>query len=393
MTKALEIFEILTGIFQFLGKRRNYYNLDPSCHLTRCALVNKVWLSAARQELYSYVYLNTYDGLEDCLMRFWETISKSPHLALRVRTLNFGLEYVYHGVTADLAKVIASCPNLTSIRIYGLDNNALEDLVGALKSRSRLESLEISPYTFGSLECNGLCDMGTFLGILQCWPNMRSVLVHENGLFEEPGKGEIEVTRNACPYLRRFDFRSEPMPAERHFVTLSQIAPSLSELRLRGPLVGRKELQHALRTWATTITELRLDFSGPTFSGTARGIQSNMDCHLDDIITLMPALRYLTISTHYLRPSTLTHDSFKNLETLIYDMMEEELREFVGILRQPGLLPALQQLAVSARMFQYEFEINMVEEMKAECRRRGVAVHGRFFEEKRDNENFDPLED
>ncbi|TFY57108.1 hypothetical protein EVG20_g8673 [Dentipellis fragilis] len=275
------------------------------------------------------------------------------------------------GETLYLAKSIAACPNLTGFRIHGWNGYELEELTTALKACAKLESLEIMRYSLSDIECDEFCDLATFFDMLK-------------DAWEEGKEDEIVVTPNSCPDLRHFKFHCRTM-TRRYLEALAKIAPSLSRLRFQeGLLLSREELQYALQTWAPNLTELALNFSEPdshTFSHARSDSDSKTDYHLDDILMQMPNLRTLLLGSRYCRPSTLGDGRFANLETLIYDMREGELPELIGVLRQPGSLSALRQLAVSARLSGGSFESGVSNEMDGVCRQRGIRVRDRFFEE------------
>ncbi|KAA1477778.1 hypothetical protein DENSPDRAFT_622623 [Dentipellis sp. KUC8613] len=383
--------KILTRILQFVSKKRiSLFDLKPPYRLARCALVNKAWLAAAREVLYTHVYLGTCNARDDSVKQFFKTVSKSPHLARLVRSINFGTQYMQRGETSYLAKSIRACSNLTGIRVYGWNGYELDDLTAALKACAKLESLELNRYSLSDVECDEFCDLAGFFDMLKGWPKIRTIVVHKNTVgwdeeaWEEEKEDEIVVTPNSCPDLRHFKFHCGTM-TRRYLEALAKIAPSLSRLRFQEGLpLSREKLQYALQTWAPNLTELALNFSeraNHTFGRADSDADSKTDYHLDDILMKMPNLRTLLLSSRYCRPATLGGGKFPNLETLIYDMRKGELSKFIGILRQPGCLPALQQLAVSLRTSGDKMDANMSNEVDVVCRQRGVRVRDRFFEE------------
>ncbi|TFY55458.1 hypothetical protein EVG20_g9308 [Dentipellis fragilis] len=373
--EALKNLAVTSQILPLLRKGRGADGQDPDHCFTQYALVNKTWLSVSRRELYRYVHLNTSDKKRGAMHQFCETITKSPHLASLVRSINFVSGSLEAGETSDLARAIILLPNLTAVRIRGWNPDELDKLALALKSCSKLEALELSPESASKKGSTPLYTICAFFEALHSWPKLCMVFVHrsavgsrytgpilEDVVLEEGNT--IEWVEKACPDLRRFEFHygRRDGPTNGYLLALSKMAPSLSELYLRdGPILSGEFLRPALKTWAPHLTELRLDFHRFTFIG---DFESH---HLDDILTRMPALRTLLVSTRYLRLSSLAGGSFANL---------------AAALIKPGSLPSLRRLAPAPSRSLGFFDSASFEHILDICRQRDITVCERCFHDK-----------
>ncbi|TFY55459.1 hypothetical protein EVG20_g9309 [Dentipellis fragilis] len=310
--EALNNLDITSQILPLLRKGRGADGQDPDHCFAQYALVNKTWLTVSRRELYRDVYLNISNKRRGTMHQFCETITKSPHLASLVRSINFVAGSLRTGETSDLAQAIALLPNLTGVKIYGWHPDQLHALALVLKSSTNLETLELSPDGCSEKGFTPLYTMSAFLEAMRGWTKLRTL--EEAAAIK---KAKFETT---CPDLRRLELHYRPTdpPINGHLSALSKIAPTLSELCLRdSPPLSGEILLEALQAWAPTLTELRLDFCRIHFSD-----DFEEQHHLDDILISMPELRTLVLSSRYIRPSSLVaaNGSFAKLETLIYDM-------------------------------------------------------------------------
>ncbi|TFY81779.1 hypothetical protein EWM64_g2239 [Hericium alpestre] len=356
------------------------------------ALVNKQWLQAARDVLYSHVHLGSSErSVRKTIESLLRTLSGSPALAKIVRAIDFGSFYMEEGETKGLAKVIKLCDNLCEVRLNGWNSYELKDLVDALKSKKRLQVLDISHSSLSDRDCGCFCYLPEFLEMLQGWPELRSATVwmdtvdyDYSGFSSDAGEEAptaVKVIPGACPELRRFNWLSGCLE-QRHLAAISQIAPSLSEFQLKeGSTMTRQDLLVPLQLWAPRLTHFGLNFYEQVATRYVPDDDMEpIDRHLDDIISDMPLLRILDISSMFLKPATLSH-GFPALTILDYRISAEELDEFISILSDPNAMPSLFELSLGPRVSRDRLDSDLLDKMHTLCRSRGITLRGQFYRE------------
>ncbi|TFY76184.1 hypothetical protein EWM64_g7828 [Hericium alpestre] len=395
---------VLAHIFQFTH-RRSGLNFAANAELAETALVSKQWLEAARNALYTHVYLGTEDDLDETVEIFLETLQESPTLAQRVRAIDFGSFRMYRGETKGLAEAIKLCDNLREIRIWGWNGYELEELIDVLKSKTKLQVFEINRTSLTDIPCDYFCNVREFIGMMQGWPELRSVTVWMNTLdydssgwdddedAEEKSGGvrarkPVPVIPGVCSQLQHFDWRCGLLD-DSHLEAISNMAPSICEFQLKGSGLTRQDLLAPLQLWAPRLTSLVLNFYNKRFSWGVPEYDKMriVDCHLDDIISAMPLLRVLDISSLYIKPATLAN-GFADLFALDYRIAPEELDEFISLLSDPSALPALRELNLDPRVSEekydsdrdssVQFDSARFEVFRKVCRKGGIKIRDHF---------------
>ncbi|TFY77992.1 hypothetical protein EWM64_g6020 [Hericium alpestre] len=295
--------------------------------------------------------------------------------------------------TRGLAQAIKLCENLCKVRLSGWNGYELQTLIDALKLKKRLQVLDINRNSLSDKDCDSFCYLPEFIEMLQEWPELRSVTVwmdtvdrDDDGFLsdadEEKAAKANQVIPGACHKLRRFDWQSGCLE-ERHLAAVAQIAPSLSEFQLtesEGDMMTRQDLLVPLQLWAPRLTHFGLNFYEDAYSWTvpSNDTRLSVDYYLDDMISAMPLLCVLDISSMYLKPATLSH-RFTALTILDYRITAKELDEFISILSDPTALPSLSELSLSPRIGKEKFDGNLLDNIHALCRSRGVTIRDRFY--------------
>ncbi|KAI0319155.1 hypothetical protein OF83DRAFT_1082476, partial [Amylostereum chailletii] len=145
--------ELLMVIFSMTNPDRGPRNFGTNTFLPTLALLNKDFLSVARRELYSEVFLtNTPRAhVKDVACAFLRTIRISPALADNVRAIHYGGgEEVSEDEIKYLSDIISRTDGLLHLRIFGFEYYSLHRLVTAIRARKRLQSIEVSTFTLAN---------------------------------------------------------------------------------------------------------------------------------------------------------------------------------------------------------------------------------------------------
>ncbi|TFY76438.1 hypothetical protein EWM64_g7574 [Hericium alpestre] len=163
-------------------------------------------------------------------------------------------------------------------------------------------------------------------------------------------------------------------------MALSQIAPALSDLWLNdGLMMQCQQLLIPLQLLALQLMSLVLNLQEHWLPTVA--------CPMDNIISTMPLLCTLYVSSFYLKLATLSH-GFSDLKILDYCVIPQELEEFITILSNPSTLPALRKVTLILRVSYGDsesedessqgdvenFDTDMFKVLRALCLKRGIKI-------------------
>ncbi|TFY76177.1 hypothetical protein EWM64_g7838 [Hericium alpestre] len=333
--------EVLAQIFS-MTYARSAFDRAANPSLADFALVNKQWLEPARDILYIHVYLGTPDCLLETMELFLCTLRSSPGLAGLVRAIGFGSFCMERGEMKNLAEAIKLCDNLQELRLSGWNDDELQDLFDALLSKKRLQVLHVDRHALSGIRCGSVSQVA-------------ALRLAERVLGGAPSRG-IVPDRAA-----------------------------LSDLWLNdGLMMRRQQLLVPLQLLAPRLTSLVLNLQERWLPTVARP--------MDDIISAMPLLRALYVSSFYLKPATLSH-GFSDLKILDYRVVPQELEEFITILSNPSTLPALREVTLILRVSYGDnesedessqgdvenFDTDMFEALRALCLKRGIKIRDQFY--------------
>ncbi|KAI0058668.1 hypothetical protein BV25DRAFT_1217136 [Artomyces pyxidatus] len=383
--------EILVKIFR-MTKRCTPYDLAVNRTLPKLARVNKDWLAAAREVLYSNVYLGNQENLADTVKHLLRTLTQAPHLATRVHAIYYGSFHMIRSETANLARIITLCGplNLRHLQIHGYNGYELKSLREAMKKAVNLHSFQISRFSLSGMECSPFCSVAQFFEILQCWPDLRSMMLYQDLLTDywtsskSKKKFPFPVTPGILSNLTRLEDRDNLYA--KHLLALTHIAPNLATLILTALPVFTPEGLSVLHGWKDSLTHLIIN-TDPESAETR-------DVEIGDVLASMPNLRILELSAKCL-PSTAfdTHIGFLSLQQLTYriEKQSDDLDILTkSLLAQPPCLPAMRQVAVRTDYsFSWDggfakttdFREGAFAAFKAACAGRGIRLKEAFDNE------------
>ncbi|KAI0045376.1 hypothetical protein FA95DRAFT_127262 [Auriscalpium vulgare] len=362
--------EVLQEIFSNT-KSEDAWEVEPNSELTQLALVSKRWADVAKRELFTHACLGDRfsDELEDFgddeddgnrkrLKSFRDTLRATPATAAIVRGINFGTYWDDYDDVENtfLGEILALCPNLVEVRLEGWMPDTTP-LVQALTACPKLRKVRISDrsedeVTISSGEDQPFCTVADFLTMLQAWPAIESVILAGNvvGPREDEGIASTWATvANSCPFLTRFNFTCPALAQDQYLLALSEIAPSISSLELDNsqddekPPMTEAALTTILNRWGASMTSLTIIHWQTPDPG-----EEYYSARLDPVLSTMPVLRELSITSSYLNPTSLARN-FGALAVLEYEIWAEELAAVTSALRETGSMPALRKVKVRLR--------------------------------------------
>ncbi|KAI0042804.1 hypothetical protein FA95DRAFT_515657 [Auriscalpium vulgare] len=340
--------EVIMSIFDMTHPPQGTHGIKANSFLPTVALINKSYLNYARRNLYSEVHLNAPDhgdSCEDTVQKFMETVANTPLLAAMVRYIHYGGgKAVTEDETHALSIAISSCTGLLHLRIFGYDWFAVRNVSQSIMTRPNLETLEISTFTLMREYTSIFSTLSSFLLMIQSLSRIRSVIIHPQtvGWDRDAPDRLSQILVGACPLLEKFVYGCGDYWDNRHVVALARMAPFVSVLELTGTVTNIRNtgLTIALEAWSGTLTEMTFHFP---LSELRHGSHDALG--IDDVVTRMPRLRTLRLSTAFILPTGFLRGP-PNLEHLEYTLWQGQFAELTEILQRPSTLPNLKTLSV-----------------------------------------------
>ncbi|KAI0045863.1 hypothetical protein FA95DRAFT_1560743, partial [Auriscalpium vulgare] len=388
--------EILLKIFS-MTKRRGLYDLAANRTLPKLALVCKSWLVAARELLYTAVYVGNSRN-ELAAKSLNRTLSASPPLRSMVRSISFGTYDHEYGETKALAGIIALCaPSLRSLSLSGYNRGVeLAALREAMTHAVHLQNLKISSHNQRDRECGRFATIPKFFSMIQCWPELQTIKFYQDVLaawdedrdFKGQGqttnggtKGSIPVTPGALPAFKSFDDRYNF--SGKHLLALSHLAPNLSTLAVYSEALFSLSGIAALKALSPSLTKLHIT------TNPSKGDFDKFGAEVASLIAAAPCLRSLEMASKCMLPSAfLDAEAFPALEHLDYEIRKDtdEIHVLTDALRaQPHRAPALKVLVLMTghRAFNgfadpRSFQDGVHQALKEVCATRGVRLKEDF---------------
>ncbi|KAI0045854.1 hypothetical protein FA95DRAFT_1680199 [Auriscalpium vulgare] len=392
--------EILLKIFS-MTKRRGLYDLAANRTLPKLALVCKSWLFAARELLYTAVYLGNSRNAS-AAKKLKRTLSASPPLRSMVRSISFGTYDHEYGETKSLARIIALCaPSLRSLSFSGYNSGIeLAALREAMTHAVHLQNLNISSHDQRDRECARFATIPQFFSMIQCWPELQTIKFYQYVLgpfwdedwdFKGEGqtenwetKGSIPVTPGALPVFKSFDDRYNL--SGKHLLSIAQLAPNLSTLAVYSEVLFSLSGIAALKALSPSLTKLHITTNPST------DVFDEFGEEVASLLAAAPNLRSLEMASKCMLPSAfLDAQAFPALEHLDYEIRKDtdEIHVLTDALRaQPHRAPALKELVLMTGLRAFggfarpgSFQDGVHQALKEVCASRGVRLKEDFDSE------------
>ncbi|KAI0045377.1 hypothetical protein FA95DRAFT_127261 [Auriscalpium vulgare] len=375
--------EVLQEIFSNMNPEpRAWRELEPHSELTELALVSKRWADVAKRELLTHVYLCELSDDAQRLKSFRDMLRASPTSAAIVRGIHFGswMEDIDEIENETLGEILTLCPNLVEVRLQGCMPNTAP-LVQALAACPKLQKVYISdrPIEHVGCECDPFCTAPEFLTMLQSsWPAIQSVTLADGAVGPREDEEDVASTwttlANSCPFLTRLEISCPAAVQDQYLLALSEIAPSISSLELDNGQGNKNRLTEAalttiLNRWGASMTSLTIIHWQAPYPG-----EEYYSARLDPVLSAMPVLRDLSITSSYLSPTSLACD-FGALAVLEYEIRAEEGAAVTSALRETGSMPALRKVKISLRErpAKLSSDLNdLLDGLRDSCKSRGI---------------------
>lgn len=303
------------------------YNYFPNVALYRLLFVCKPWYKVVQRRLYRSIALgsdepefeshddeddsegeedysededdeddedNAYTERHDRLLR---SLQRNPQLASLVHELRLGVMHDPTPATKAYGQILSLCTNVRSVGLHGWSYHHIQDIRDALRGTRQLEKLVVHAHSLGDIQCDKFMSFDElFYYMIVYWPNLKSVLMHNDAIGEElvdwcewrKGNGEQDDEKDeeeiedeadgddedkdwededeereippwpfadpikehklpnrevlkaiitsppnsVCPQLREFTLREGWRPYTVHLRALSRIAPNMKTLRM-----------------------------------------------------------------------------------------------------------------------------------------------------------------
>lgn len=174
--------ELLHKIIVMTNRRRAPFDHKSNRTLPRLARVSKALRAATVYVLYSDVYISSEE--DDRILwktrAFRRTVTTNAYLASLVRSIHFSSLYYSRGETRTLAQAIETCPNLEGVEIWGWNGYELDELKDAIQSKKGMKNVILSRRGISDIECDHFCTLEGFMNMLQGWPMLERVLIHND---------------------------------------------------------------------------------------------------------------------------------------------------------------------------------------------------------------------
>lgn len=346
-----EILEIIIEIFisqykDLHSSRSNAIKFLPQWYLTPLLRVSKLWCQLSERHLYQSIAVGSkfprhfpsldgesFEERKELLRRILETqlrqpghitaeilvntLAKNSRLASMVKELQLGIEDDNHDEvpewTLTIISIIRLCPNVEQVEIRGFHYTKLDKLMAALKTKSSLVSLHISPRNLSNLGMRGGTASQLFEA-MQSWPKLKSITAD----------GFLDVTR-----------RGEPLSAEA--TSLTKCCPELQTLVFTGADLDATDLK-ALRMMCPGVTNLHIPIQG----GQGKNGEETLDALSDCLRAWSSTLECVRLKVREYRvayaPFCDALSTLRNLRELHIDFMEVEINSISKLPRLSHLL-------------------------------------------------------
>ncbi|KAI0058667.1 hypothetical protein BV25DRAFT_1919172 [Artomyces pyxidatus] len=370
------------------------YQADPSRRgpvLASLALVCKEWLPEVRRALYQSLYLgNRWTTPAHTMTLLVRTLSTSPSLASLVREVDAHRSQGLGRYTLFvLAEAITLCPNIRRLKVHttGYHDDEKDALLHALRSCSSLEHLKLTMLSL-DLEDKASFTIDELWNMLQSWPQIAYINVGSSMGPSVTPPDRAVVPSIVCSHLRQFSTGIRLDDAQ--LVTLSHVAPSLSELETvcHPTRMTDHGLGAALRIWTPTLAILRLTPTqfqdGPSYPHHAMG---GFDAYtISSVISSLEAVQILEVPADYIQPQHLSR-RLKKLTHLTYNCMRDAFASgLLTALDQDDTLLALRVLTLPTAHFdgaaadsgawrRVDWDPSLRRALKAVCETRGIRLY------------------
>ncbi|KIY53546.1 hypothetical protein FISHEDRAFT_68762 [Fistulina hepatica ATCC 64428] len=414
-TICAEVLDRILSNFDYHEREFDFTAYDVYLPFT---LVNHHWYVVANRRLYLHVASGEAEDAEILL----DTLRTRPDLAGTVRSINFGTRHFHREETEIHAAAIRLCHNLVALKLSGWNGFTQAPLVEAVRDAHTLKSISINRYGISDMEGDTFCSGLELLRMMHVWPGIEEVVIcncalsaeyHDDSTSasesdsngesdDEPGstpedreyqrqrreirarlKAEWKEERRVLAERRQFDQTtdwSNATPCLRD-VQFSQISGSLDNTFLSRFATMAPNLQHfradmlhaldglrlCLRTWRHSLRTLRINTSSSHYQPTDGAVKW---AGIDDAVPELTALQALAVSDLFVLPGTLRR-CVAPIEYIEYEGSAEHMREVVGVLSSPDVLPTL-------RVFRTYYK-DPCSELQTVLRARNVSVNPHFW--------------